>query len=136
MRTRRREDRGSGVLGTTFGVGVFLVLLLFASHLLLNLWLIAGVDGIARDAAISVATSGAGPSTTQAAESLALQRAREALGGYADRVELEFEEDPTGRAVVLHVVAPELSLLPPLAARFAGATGVDRRIVIVREHAE
>ena len=128
-----REERGSGTLSTVFGVMVFLTLMMFASHLLLNLWLMSAVDGVAHDAATDVATSGADDAALAQVQQQAITEARTALGAYGTRVRFEFEPDATGRAVTLHVVAPELSLLPSLAGDLVGESGLDRRITVVRE---
>jgi hypothetical protein len=129
-----RSDAGSGVLGTTFGVGVFLVLLMFAAHLLLNLWITSTVEAAAHDAALDVALSGATGPARQAAEDRALDGARASLGRYGDRVRFEFV--PAGpHEVALHVTAPEVRLLPPVAAAVFGLGGLDRRIVVDSEDA-
>ena len=64
----RFGERGSGVLSTTFGVTVFVALLMFAAHVLLNLWVISSVDAVAFDAATDVATSGTSGAARAAAE--------------------------------------------------------------------
>ena len=140
MPTRHRTgDRGSGALSTVFGVMVFLTLLLFASHLLLNLWILSSVDSVAQDAATDVATSGVGDAALIAVEHDALGRARLALGRYADRVQLEFEPalpglGPAGAgSISLHLRAPELTLLPGAIAAGVGDHGLDRHIVVSRE---
>ena len=134
MSAGARDEAGSGVLGTTFGVGVFLVLLLFAAHLLLNLWVTSTVEAAAHDAALDVALSGATGSERRMAEARALERARASLGRFAARVHLEFE--PAGpNQVALHVTAPELRLLPPVAAAVFDLGGFDRRIVLDSEDA-
>ena len=122
------------MLGTTFGVGVFLVLLMFAAHLLLNLWVTSTVEATAHDAALDVALSGATGSARRTAEVQAIDRARASLGRFAAEVRFEFE--PAGpHQVALHVTAPELHLLPPVAAAVFDLGGLDRRIVIDSEEA-
>src|ERR1700722_3107887 len=100
-----RGDGGSGVLSTTFGVGVFLILLYFASYVLLNLWLTSTVDAAAHDAAFDVATSDPQVSRSQA-ESEAIARARTSLGSYGSKVDFTFEDPPGAGQIVLHVRAP------------------------------
>ena len=128
-----RGDAGSGLVGTTFGVGVFLLLLFFACHLLLNLWLMSTVDAVAHDAALAVAL--ASPNVDGAtAEARATARARSSLGSYATRVRISFEhQDP--RRVVVRVQAPELRLLPAALADPLGLAGFDRRVSVAREDA-
>ena len=131
-----RAERASGMLSTVFGVGIVLVLLFFASHVLLNLWLTSSIDSVAHDAATDVATSGADDAHLAAIEAQAIHRAREILGSYGSRVELEFEHDPTGRAIVLHVRAPAMNLLPAAVADATGLGGTDHRIRVQRERAD
>jgi len=126
------DDRGSGSLSTVFGVTVFLVLLMFCSHVLLNLWLTSSIDAVAHDAATDVATSGADDDELPGVRADAIDRAREALGGYGDDVELVFEASPPDR-VVLRVTAPGISLLPRAVADVTGLGGLDRRLTVRRE---
>lgn len=129
---RFKGDSGTGVLATTFGITIFLTLLMAASHVLLNLWVISSVDAVAYDAATDVATSGASDAEMSAATRVAIDRARQALGGYGDDVELSFSEVSDTR-VVLDIRAPQLSLFPPGVARFFDPDGVTRRIIVRRE---
>lgn len=69
------------------GVGAFLVLLLFATHLVLNLYAASTVTAIAFDAAREVAGSDGGPVAEAAAEA----RARALLGGIGRPGTLEFD---------------------------------------------
>ena len=126
------SERGTGALSSVFGVGVFLVLLMFCSHVLLNLWLTTSIDAVAHDAATDVATSGATDDQLGTVEREAVTRAREALGAYGNRVAMTFEPGGPDR-VVLHVSAPEITLLPQAVADLAGLSGLDRRIVVGRE---
>lgn len=130
----RQRERGSGTLSTVFGVTVFLVLLMFCAHLLLNLWVMSSVDAVAHDAAMDVATSGADGAALAEVEQRAIERAREDLGGYGDRIGLTFESD--AERVVLRVVAPEITLLPRAVADVTGLGGLDRRIVVHRERSD
>jgi hypothetical protein len=132
---RRRADRGSGILSTTFGIGVFLVLLMSAAHVLLNLWIISSVDAVAYDAAVDTATSGASDDQVPLATQRALERARAALGDYGSEVDMSFLE-VSDTQVVLLVRAPQLSLFPPGLARFFDPDGVRRTIVVAREPTE
>ena len=127
------DERGNGVISTTFGVGVFLLLLLMAVHVLLNLWVISTVDAVARDAASRVALSGDDPGEIAATERAALSSARVALGDFAERVELRFEPDPTGESVVLRVTTSGLQLVPRFAREALGVGAIDRRVVVRRE---
>ena len=130
-----RSERGAGVLSTTFGIGVFLLLLFAASHLLLNLWVTSTVESVSTDAATRVALSGAGADRLDAVQARAIADARSDLGGYGSEVQLDFEPDPTGRSVILHVRAPAIRLVPRLLGSDLGMGGIDRRIVVAREMA-
>ena len=92
-------ERGAGLLPTVAGVAVFLVLLLFAVQVLLNLYATSVVTGAAYDAARTVAATGGDPMAVEGAE----DHARSVMGRYGDRV--EFEWDVAGDDVVLHVSA-------------------------------
>ena len=124
----RWDESGSGVISTTFGVGTFLVMLIFASHVLLNVWVISSVDSVAHDAVTDVATSGASYDTRAAVEARAATRARPALGEYGGDVDFEFRSTP--QEVVLVVTAPELALLPPHLAKAVGLDGFTRTLVV------
>lgn len=121
------------MLSTMFGIGVFLALLGFSAHLLLNLWVISTVDDIAQRAAIEVAVSGSDDSGLPNAESRALDHARALLGRWAPKVSLEFEDDPTGGNVILHVRSSTLRLMPTFGRFDPGPPPLDRRIVVHRE---
>ncbi len=74
--TRSADEAGAGLLGTLLGVTTFLVLLLFAVHVVLNLYAASTVTAVAFDAAREVAGADAGPAAQRAAEA----RARSVLG--------------------------------------------------------
>ena len=124
-----RRDRASGTLSSVFGVTVFLAFMLLATHVLINLWVASLVDHVAWDATRRAATDpryAEVPAQVQA-ESLAWARAR--LGDHADRVQLQFVDDPSGRSVILRVHAQP--------ATFVGAAshlgGVHTDVVVRRE---
>ena len=126
------DDRGSGTLSTSFGVGVFLLLMFFSSHVLLNLWTISTVEEAAHQAATSVALADETIDITTVRQR-ALSRARASLGTYGDEVDFEFQSSPNDPEVILRVRSPELHLLPPVARSALGLGGVDRTIVVRRE---
>ncbi len=127
-------DEGSGVLSTTLGVGVFLIFLLLASHVLLNLWVRSTIDSIALDAAMDVALTDETGAGLAAVEARALADARAGLGGYAKRVDLTFEHaSGEGDLVVLRVRSDGLDLLPPLGESLDRLGDLDERIVVHRE---
>ena len=62
------DERGTGLIGTVAGVTAFLVLLLFASQLLVNLYATTTVTAAAFDAARIVAGGDGGPDSERLAE--------------------------------------------------------------------
>jgi hypothetical protein len=84
--TRSADEEGAGLLGTLLGVTVFLTLLLFAVHVVLNLYATSTVTAVAFDAAREVAGADGGPEVERAAEA----RARAVLGraGSVERLRL------------------------------------------------
>lgn len=114
------------MVGTLVGVTVFLVLLLFAVQLALNLYATSAVTTVTYDAAREVAGSDGGLDAVGVAEA----RARSVL----DRFEeggglLRFEWDTTRDDVVaVRVVAERPSLLPSFGIPFQRVT----RTVTVR----
>lgn len=132
-RRARRSERGTGLLGSVFGVGIVLALVGLASNVLLGLWVRSTVDSVAYDAARRVATAplDAGPDVGASA----LSDARRALGRYGERVSLRFEHPPGADLVVLHVRSPGVALLPRLLGGGPTVGDLDRRIVLLRERA-
>jgi hypothetical protein len=103
-------ESGAGLLSSIVGVTVFLVLLLFAVQLALNLYATSAITTVAFDAAREVAGSDGGVDSTERAEA----RARSLLGRFeSGGGELDFRWD-TSRpdAVVLEVIAER----PPMLA--------------------
>ena len=81
-----RAENGTGLIGSLVGVTVFLSLLLFAVHLVLNLYATSVVTAVAFDAARVVAGSDGGRTAEVAAE----RHARGVLGRYDDAGDLDF----------------------------------------------
>jgi Flp pilus assembly protein TadG len=121
------EERGAGVVSTTAGVTVFLVLLLFAAQVLYNLYATSVVTAAAYDAARVVAGAGARGDTLQA-EQQGKARFRQLLGRYGtERVEtLDFSES-TDDVVVLHVRSRNPNLIFGGSGRTAFGV-IDRRV--------
>lgn len=130
-RTSGRAEGGTGLIGTLVGVTVFLVLLFYAVHLVLNLYATSVVTAAAFDAARVVAGSDGGPEAQAAAE----RQARELLDGYEGEGSLSFEwgyrstdGDGVADVVDLHVAATHpTSLLPNLQMPYQT---VDRTITV------
>ena len=119
-RDRLCDERGVGLVGSLVGVTVFLVLLLFAVQLALNLYATTAVSSIAFDAAREVAGSEGGPGSTVEAEARArrLLRRFEAGGGTLDFAWDTSRDD----VVLLRVVAERPSLLPNVSFPFQRVT--------------
>lgn len=111
-----RDDRATGVFGTTFGFTVFLIFLLFAVQLLFGLYVRTTVTAVAADLAQRAANEGPGalaPARVTAYEEEAAQR----LGRYADRATFTFsliddDLDGTQETVAVRVDADLPTLLP------------------------
>lgn len=112
----RRDDRATGVFGTTFGFTVFLIFLLFAVQLLFGLYVRTTVTAVAADLAQRAANEGPGalaPARVAAYEDEAAHR----LGRYADRATFAFsllddDRDGTEDTVAVRVDADLPTLLP------------------------
>ena len=122
------RDRGAGLLGTSFGILVFLGFLFFAVQLLFNLYATSVVTSATYDAARRVAT--VGHRATQADIDKSERAARDALGGYAPRVTFEWDvtSDPT--VVRLHVKATNPRFLGPSIDTLVGLDEIDRTVVV------
>lgn len=117
------DERGGGPISTWVGFSVFLVLLLFATQVLFNLYAASVVTAVSYDAARRVA---AGDGSTAAITS-AEADARSALGRYERRV--TFEWSGTGAdEVVLRVRAANPNLLLPGVAGRAAFDRIDRTL--------
>ena len=104
----RSGEGGAGAVGTFVGVLVFLVLLLFASQVLLGLYTTSVVTAATYDAAKTVA--GADAATTAAARADAESNARSQLGGLGRSVRFDWE--PATDSVRLTVRARRPAILP------------------------
>src|SRR5438105_4596946 len=77
----RRDERGTGLIGTWAGFVIFLALLLFAVQVMFNLWSTSAVTAAASDAARKVAT--ADDPSSRSVQRQAEDDARRLLGKYA-----------------------------------------------------
>lgn len=129
--TRRvaKADAGTGVLGTVFGVAVFLVLLLVAVQVIFDLYARTSVSAVAFDAAHTVAGADAGG--TPAAQARAEHRARAELGRFGERVVFTWTVDADD--VRLRVTVHNPSVVPRLVSEPLGLDSIDRTVVIRRE---
>lgn len=113
---RHRHDPGTGVFGTTFGLTVFLIFLLFAVQVLFGLYARTTSTAVAADLAQRAAQDGAALSEERLARYAA--EGRERLGGYGDGTEFTFsiiDTDTDGiRDTVAVRVDAELPVLLPM----------------------
>jgi hypothetical protein len=126
----RRDERGTGLLGTVLGVAIVAGLLGFAANLTLGLWTRSTVDAVAYDAARDLATAPRATDPDTAART-AITRARSMLGPYGDRV--DFDVTINDEAVALRVRAPGVGLLPAMVDTGPMVGALDRTIVVRRE---
>ncbi len=120
------EEGGAGLVGTLAGVTMFLALLFFAVHLLLNLYGASTVTAVAFDAARIAAGS-------DGDEGAAQRHAERLLSGYVERGAVRLDFSGSDEDVVrLHVVAehPTADLLPLVELPF---DVTDRTVVVRRE---
>jgi hypothetical protein len=123
----RRTQHGGGLIGTTAGLTVALILLLFAVQAAVGLYARSVVTGAAYDAARAVAGHRSSASR-DAAMAAADTQLRRRLGRLGDRVQTTWEHPHDPDAVRLHIRVRHPTLLPQ---RFAGAIGLaktDRRV--------
>lgn len=120
---RRDRERGSGLISTSFGLVFFLVFLLFAVQLLVNLYATSVVTSVTYDAARRVAVLGHPPS--QAEQEAVVDRARTQLGSYGQNALFDF--DTTDPAVIkLRVRVAN----PRVINQYVGLDQIDRTVVV------
>ena len=131
-RSAPESERGVGLIGTLAGTTAFLVLLLFAAQLLLNLYAVSTVTAAAFDAARVVAGEDGGPPAELEAE----RQARQLLGRVGEEATFTWSYvDTDGRPgpehVALRVQADSPSrLLPHVPLPFQQ---VDRTVTVRME---
>ena len=119
----RHRERGSGLLSTSFGLVFFLVFLLFAVQLLVNLYATSVVTSVTYDAARRVAVLGHSPS--QAEQEAAVDRARTQLGQYGQSAVFDFDTtDPTVVKLRVRVANPRFI------NQYVGLDEIDRTVVV------
>lgn len=122
---RNSPERGTGLLGSVFGVAVFLALLTVAVQVLVDLYQTSVVTAAAFDVARDVAASPDPPPPGERDRYEA--RLRELLGGAGDEAVIDWlADDPD--VVALRVVVPTRRFLLPVVAGPLGLDEVDRTI--------
>ena len=131
MTTAAADERGAGLLSTSFGIGVFLVFVLFAVQLLVNLYATSVVTSATYDAARQLATRGSHPPTDEQLDA-AVQLARKELGRYGRDAVFSWDlSDPSVVRLHVHVVNPRL--LGPGIDQLVGLDTIDRTVVVRAE---
>lgn len=126
----RPDERGTGVIGTVLGAGVFILLLLFAVQVLVGLYTTSVVTAATYDAAKAVA--GADAAGSSVARLDAERNAQAQLGDYGRGVEFEWG-DPSADVVVLTARGPHPSFLPRALTGPAGLGDIVRKVHVRRE---
>ena len=126
---RRRQD-GTGLIGSTAGVLVFVVFLLLAVQVIFDLYARSALTAATFDAARVVAGADAGP--TPGAEANAEGTARSTLGRYGRDARFRWAVDADTIALTVDVRNP--SLLPAVVARPLSLDTIERTARIRREH--
>jgi len=125
----RRDEQGTGLVGTLIGFLVFLLLMFFGVQMLLGLYATTVVSSAAFDAARIVASPGG--STSPAVRQRAENEARHDLGHSGDGA--EFVWDLTrDDAVVLKLTAARPNLLPTQLTHITDRT-ITRTVRVRRE---
>ena len=127
FRDRAAEQRGTGIVGTLFGVTAFLLFLMFAVQVLLGLYTTTVVTAATVDAASELAHRP--DPTDSASQQLVQAQAVSRLGPFARRPgQIAFAWDGTDDdTVVLTVHAHKMTILPPAFGRGLG-NRIDRTV--------
>lgn len=136
-RRRRASERGGATIGTTAGVAVFLVLLLFAIQILVTLHTTSTVVAAGQDAARRVASmrvDHSNPTERAAAVRDAERQLRDLLGDVGRRAELDWSFSE--HSVHLRIVADTPAILPSAVRDTTGLRRIDRTISVRIERAE
>lgn len=133
-RSAPSSETGAGLLGTSLGVFLFLLLLLVAVQVTFDLYARSAVGAAAFDAVSAVAGGAAerGPEEIDATTAAAEARARSVLGDYGEEAAFEWNVSPD--VVELTVRVPNPSFLPP--AFRVGGSRETRRTVRMRVERE
>lgn len=131
MSARSRSEAGTGLIGSAAGVAVFLVLLLFAVQLVVNLYASSTVSAAGYDAARQVASrrvDHGDPAAIASAQLDAERRLRRLLGELGRSAEVTWQVDAD--TVRLRVVADAPGVLPRRLAQGTALRQVDRTFVV------
>lgn len=128
---RWSEERGTGVISSVAGISVFLVFLLFAVQLTVNLYATSTVTAAGYDAARVVASrrvDHANPVSVRRAEADAERGLRQLLGEIGRTAQITWSVD--AQVVRLRISTESPGILPPVFARGVGRSRIDRTFVV------
>jgi hypothetical protein len=115
-----RDESGAGPLSTVFGVAIFLGFLLLATQTLVHLYASSTVSSAVFDAASRGAADGGGGCPA------AVARARDLLGGYGARSDVELACDASGDTLRLTLRGPTPANLLGGFGATVGRGGIER----------
>lgn len=121
----RTTDAGTSVVGTFVGFAIFLVLLLFATQLVVRLYAESALTSAATRAAESVAAAPVPSAEVEAAQTAAQAQ----LGSFGSRHTSFLWHEVDGQQVVLEVAGRSPEFLPGL----PGWSRIDRTVTIRTE---
>ena len=119
----RRDERGTGVVGTAFGAAVFIAFLLLATHTLLSLYAGTIVTSTAWDTAHVVADVADSDRAIVAEQAKADARAR--LHGFRNA---DVEVSTTPDDVAVHITVDRPMFLPTAMARNSVLGRIDKTV--------
>ena len=122
----RHGEAGAGLIGTFFGVVVFLVLLLVAVQVLSGLYARSVVAAVSYDAARTL--GGADQGDGEASRAVAVARARRQLGSMGEKATFEWDNDPD--TVRLTVRSPAPTVLPQSLTGPVGLGDIERTVTV------
>lgn len=128
---RLRGERGTGLIGSAAGVAVFLVLLLFAVQLCVNLYATSTINAVGFDAARAVASHRVdhqNPVSVADAQLEAERNLRQLLGDVGRAADLSWSVDAD--VVRLRLVVDAPAILPSGLASGTGLRHIDRTFVV------
>jgi hypothetical protein len=115
-----REESGAGPISTVFGVAIFLGFLLLATQTLVHLYATSTVSSAVFDAASRGAAEGGGGCPA------AVARARELLGGYGARPDVDLRCDDSDDTLRLTLRGPTPANLVGGFGATVGRRGIER----------
>lgn len=129
--SRWDDERGTGLIGSAAGVAAFVLFLLFAVQLIVNLYATSTVTAAGYDAARSVASASVDHSDPQAvvgAQQEAERHLRDLLGAMGRGAELSWSSD--GDQIRLHLMVDSPGIIPSSVRDTTGLRRIDRTFVV------